>query len=126
MFWGLCFRHGLRLKIWIVTRVIVAGPWTGFAPQAVVGRSDPRDHVNLDVVLPSFIEKVRRLAFPMERVLLEGFFVLNASLFFVAFSIGPLELQQKQKETDLEMGMGTTKGFAKAAVAVARADPFFS
>ena len=96
MFWGLCFRHGLHLKIWIV-RVIFAGPWTGFAPQAVVGRSDSRDHVNLDVVLPSFIEKVRRLAFPMERVLLEGIFVLNASPFFVAFSIGPLELQQKQK-----------------------------
>ena len=51
--------------------------WTflaGFDTQALVGRADPHDHVELVVMLPSFIEKVRRLAFhngkgPLKRVL---------------------------------------------------------
>ena len=40
----------------------LAGRGTGFDPQAVAGRCDPCDHVELVVVLPSFFEKVRYLA----------------------------------------------------------------
>ena len=38
-----------------------AGRGTGFDPQAVSGCCDPRDHVELVVVLPSFFEKVWEL-----------------------------------------------------------------
>lgn len=89
--------------------------WTflaGFDTQALVGRADPHDHVEFVVVLPSFIEKVRHLAFhngkgPLKRFL----FWMHPC--FLPFSIGPLELQQKQKES-WNGWVCSTKDFAKS------------
>ena len=48
-----------RYKHFLLVPAFLAGRGTGFDPQAVAGRCDPCDHVELVVVLPSFFEKVR-------------------------------------------------------------------